>query len=216
MSVIKIVVVDDHPLFRFAIKEIFNQPNTNMVIQGEAGSGEQLFQLLACSTPDIILLDINLPDISGIEITKRLINKYPSLKILAISAENDAETVKAMLDAGAHGFISKKNTEKEELVNAIQSVMNGIEYFGSDISQIIYTIFVNKKKTTTVGNEFTGREKEIIVACGKGLLVKEISAQMGISINTVNTHKKSIFLKLGINNTMELVQYAMKNGIIRV
>jgi DNA-binding NarL/FixJ family response regulator len=213
---IKIIVVDDHPLFRKGIKSTFNEINHDIVVIGEAECGEELFKILSYSVPDLILLDINLPDISGVEIARRLNKEYPSIKILAVSAENTAETIKAMLDAGINGFISKRKSGTNELAEAIQSVMNGLEYFGRDISAIIYDVFISKKKTTTIPNEFTDREREIILACRDGLLSKEIAVRLGISINTVNTHKKNIFQKLGINNTMEMVQYALKNGIIRV
>ncbi|MCL2312116.1 MAG: response regulator transcription factor [Firmicutes bacterium] len=213
---INVIVVDDHPLFRQGIKFTFNNMDSGIIVIGEAECGEELFKLLVSSVPDLVLLDINLPDISGVEIARRLRKDYPEIKILAISAENTAETIKAMLDVGINGFISKRKSGTEELAEAIHSVMNGLEYFGRDISAIIFDIFVAKKKTTIATNEFTDREKEIIIACKEGLLCKEIASRLGISINTVNTHKKNIFQKLGINNTMEMVQYALKNGIIRM
>jgi DNA-binding NarL/FixJ family response regulator len=213
---IKIIVVDDHPLFRIGIKSIFKEGNNDIVVIGEAECGSELFKLLAYSVPDMILLDINLPDVSGVEIAYRLKKEYPAIKILAVSAENTAETVKAMLDAGINGFISKRKSGTAELAEAIHSVMNGLEYFGRDISAIMYDIFISKKKTTIIPSEFTDREREIMLACRDGLLSKEIAARLKISINTVNTHKKNILQKLGINNTMEMVQYALKNGIIRV
>jgi DNA-binding NarL/FixJ family response regulator len=212
----KIIVVDDHPLYRKGIKSTIHEGNTDIVVIGEAETGEELFKLLASSAPDLILLDINLPGISGVEIAFRLKKEYPAIKILAVSAENTAETVKAMVDAGIDGFISKRKSNMHDLTEAIHSIMSGLEYFGRDISAIIYDIFVNKKKTINPSNEFTDREKEIILASKEGLLIKEIADKLGISANTVNFHKKNIFLKLGINNTMEMVQYAMKNGIIRI
>ena len=213
---IKLFIVDDHPLFRLGIKAAFNAGSHDIYVVGEAGSGGELFRLLPSTNVDIILLDIHLPDISGIEIVYRLQKEYPSIKILAISAENTVETVKSLLEAGIDGFISKRQTGAGELTNAIQAIINGLEYFGRYISAIIYEIFVAKKKTTTVTDEFTGREKEIILACRDGLISKEIATRLGISTNTVNTHKKKIFQKLGINSTMEMVQYAIKKGIIRV
>ena len=213
---IKIIAVDDHPLFRKGIKAIINEINSELVVTGEADSGEELFNLLAGSIPDLILLDIILPGMNGVEIARRLKKDYPAVKILAISAEISEKTVKAMIDAEIDGFISKRKSGTNELIEAIDSVMNGLEYFDKDISSIIYDIFVSKKKTATVTNEFTEREKEIIIACRDGLLSKEIASRLGIATNTVNVHKKNIFRKLGINNTMEMVQYALKNGIIMI
>ena len=213
---IQVIVVDDHPLFRMGLKATFKDKYPDICVAGEAGCGEALFQLLETTTTDIVLLDINLPDISGVEITRRLRRDYPAFKILAISAENTAETVKSMLEAGIDGFISKRQSDANELAEAIRTVMSGLEYFGRDISAIIYDIFVSKKKTTIVKPEFTEREKEIILACRDGLLCKEIAARLGISTHTVNAHKNNIFNKLGINNTMEMVQYALKKGIIKI
>ena len=213
---IKIIIVDDHPLFRRGIKATFNEMNSDIVVTGEADCGEALFRMLTCFVPDLILLDIILPDMNGVDIALQLRKKYPAVKILAISAENSAETVKAMIDAGINGFINKRKGGTSELAEAIHSVMNGLEYFDKDIAAIIYDIFVAKKNTTIITNEFTEREKEIILACKDGLLSKEIAIRLQISINTVNTHKKNIFQKLGIHNTMEMVQYALKNGIIRI
>ena len=213
---IQVIIVDDHPLFRNGLKASLKDSYSDICVTGEADSGAALFRLPALSTADLVLLDINLPDISGVEIARRLRRDYPAIKILAISAENTAETVKSMLEAGIEGFISKRQGDVDELVEAIRTVMSGLEYFGRDISAIIYEVFVAKKKTTTVTPEFTEREKEIILACRDGLLSKEIADRLGISTHTVKAHKNNIFAKLGINNTMEMVQYALKKGIIRV
>jgi len=213
---IKVFVVDDHALFRMGIKSLLNEKNTGIIITEEADCGENFFRLLPSADTNLVLLDINLPDMSGVEIAIRLKKEYPALKILAVSSENDASIIKSLVDAGIDGFISKQNSGGNELIEAIHSVMNGLEYFGRDISAIIYDIFVSKKKVTSVSSEFSEREKEIILACKDGLLSKEVAAKLGISINTVNTHKKNIFLKLGINNTMEMVKYALEKGIIKI
>jgi DNA-binding NarL/FixJ family response regulator len=215
-KMIQVIVVDDHPLFRIGLKASFKDSYPDIRVTGEADCGEVLFRLLPTTTADIVLLDINLPDVNGVEIARRLRRDYPAVKILAISAENTAETVKSMLEAGIDGFISKRQGDVDELVEAIRTVTSGWEYFGRDISAIIYDVFVSKKKTTAVTHDFTEREKEIILACRDGLLCKEIAARLGISTHTVNTHKNNIFKKLGINNTMEMVQYALKKGIIKI
>ena len=214
---IQVIVVDDHRLFRMQTKTVFQYAYLDICICGDAGSAEAFFALPQLATADLVLLDVNLPGgIGGVEITRRLRRDYPGVKILAISAENTAETVKSMIEAGIDGFISKQNGDSDELAEAIRTVMSGLEYFGRDISAIIYDVFVSKKKTTSVIDEFTEREKEIILLCRDGLLCKEIAARLGISTTTVNTHKRNIFLKLGINNTIEMVQYALRKGIIRI
>ena len=216
MEKIKIIVVDDHNLFRIMLKSTFNADYPDICVAGEAGSGEELFRVLNSTSADLVLLDINLPDVWGTEVARRLHRDYPKIKILALSAENTSETIQAMIEAGIDGFVSKQRGDANELALAIRTVMSGLEYFGRDISAIIFDVFVAKKKTSVVSSDFTKREREIILLCRDGLMCKEIADRLGISIHTVNNHKKNIFLKLGINNTMEMVQYALKKGIIQM
>jgi len=213
---VRIVIVDDHMLFRSCLRTAFSSDSSNIEIAGETDRGETLFGVLATTQADLVLLDINLPDMSGVDVARRLRCNYPNMKILAVSAEIDPKTVEAMLDAGIDGFISKQKSDAQELAEAINAVMDGQEYFGKDISSLLYNVYVAKKKTVEITSEFTEREREIIYLCSEGLIYKEVADRLGISTHTVNTHKKNIFLKLGINNTMEMVRYAMKSGIIQM
>ena len=215
-DLINIIIVDDHRLFRMGLRYALKMTSPDIHVIAEAESGEALFTLHELASADLVLLDINLPGMGGAAITRRLRHDYPAVKILAISAENDSNTIQIMLDAGIDGFISKQRGDDEELADAIRAVVSGAEYFGRDIASIIYDVYVSRKKTSVITSDFTGREREIMLLCREGLLCKEIADRLGISMHTVNSHKKNIFLKLGINNTMEMVQYAMKNGIIRV
>ena len=211
---IHVIVVDDHRLFRMGLMSTIKNNHPDICFSGDADSGEALFSLPALAHTDLVLLDINLPGMGGAAVARRLRSDYPAVKILAISAESSAETIQTMLEAGIDGFISKQHGEPDELANAIRTVMSGLEYFGQDVSKMIIGIYVAKKKTAAVTPEFTEREREIITLCRDGLIGKEVAARLGISVTTVNTHKGRIFQKLGINNTMEMVQYAMKKGII--
>jgi len=212
----QIIVVDDHNLFRMMLKTIFEASHSDICIVGEAESGEELFRILPHTQADLVILDVNLPDIWGVEAARRLRSEYPTLKIIAVSGENTSETIRSMIDAGIDGFLSKQHSGIEELTEAIESVMNGVEYFGRDISAILFDVYVAKKKTAVVTSEFTEREREIILLCRDGLLCKEIANRLNISVYTVNSHKRNIFQKLGINNTVEMVQFALKKGIIRI
>ena len=213
---INVIVVDDHELFRLGIKAAIENRHPDLRIVGEAASGMELFTLLATITPDIVLLDIVLPDMNGIEIARRMKSERPEIKILAISAENTASVVQAMLDTGIEGFISKRHGGVDTFAEAIRSIVQGVDYYGKDISEIIYRIYVSKKKTAEVPNEFTEQEKRIIGLCKEGLPGKLIADRLEISLRTVNNHKNHIFRKLGITNTMEMVQYAVKRGIIQI
>jgi DNA-binding NarL/FixJ family response regulator len=213
---IKAFLVDDHELFRLGVRTAIEKQYTDILIVGEAATGAEFFALLKTTKADIVLLDIMLPDTTGIQIAKRLKTDYPEMKILAISAENTADVVKQMLEIGIDGFISKRTGGVAELAQAIRSIMTGFEFFGKDIAEIIHRIYLTKKNTVEITNEFTNKEKQIIELCHKGLQAKEIARQLDISPRTVEAHKTNIFLKLGINNTAEMLRYALKNGIIRV
>jgi len=215
-DLIDIIIVDDHRLFRMGLRNTIKLACSDIHVIAEADSGEALFALPELATAHLVLLDINLPGMGGAAIASRLRRVYPNLKILAISAENDNNTIQTMLDAGIDGFISKQRGDADELANAIRSVVRGEEYFGRDIASIIYDVYVAKKKTSVITSDFTGRERDIMLLCREGLMCKEIADRLGVSVNTINTHKRNIYQKLGINNTMEMVQYAMKKGIIRI
>jgi len=212
---IRIIIVDDHTLTRRGLCAAFKYETADICVVGEAGSGAELWNLLADTDADLVLLDVNLPDMHGGDIARRLRKDYPHLKILAISAEKTAETVEMMLEAGIDGFIGKEQGDTDEIAEAIRTVISGVEYYGRDIAAIMFGVYVSKKKTTEPTSEFTDREREIIILCRDGLMVKEIANRLNVSVNTIMTHKKRIFQKLGINNQMEMVQYALKRGIIQ-
>jgi len=212
---IKIIIVDDHQVFRMALRVALSDCS-DLDILGEADSGEALFALLETMPCDLVLLDINLPNMNGVEVARRLRREYPAVKILIISCENTSDIVHSLLDLGVEGFISKQAGSVSEIVQAVRSIIHGCEYYGSDISSLIYQIYVSKKKSAKVTPEFTPREKEIIELCRDGLIAKEIAQKLNICLNTVNNHKQNIFHKLNINNTMEMVQYALKHKIIRL
>ena len=214
LPLLKVIIVDDHKLFRTTFREsLSNYPD--ICVSGEAESGEVFFSLLTTTPCDLVLLDIGMPGMDGFEIARRLRLDYPAVKILAISAENTNETVRRLFETGIEGFISKQEGDVDEIVRAMRSIVDGYEYYGKDISTIIYQIYVSKKNTVETLPEFTAREKEIIELCRTGLIAKEIADRLNISVNTVHNHKNNIFHKFGINNMMEMVQYALKNNIIR-
>jgi len=213
---INAIIVDDHELFRLGVKTAIKENYTDINIVGEAATGTDFFSLLQTTNPDIVLLDIILPDILGIDIARKMKKDYPEIKILAISAENSEQIVNQMLEIGIHGFITKSMGGVTELVEAIRSIMMGFEFFGKDIAAIIHRIYVTKKNKIEVTNEFTKQEKKIIEMCHQGLQAKEIANLLDISPRTVETHKNNIFAKLGINNTAEMLRYALKNRIIKM
>ena len=218
MKQIKIILVDDHDVYRDGLRLNIEFRHPDIVIVGEAKFGADFFRLLETAegaSADIVLLDIGLTDMSGIDIAQRLRRERPAMKILVVSAENTASIVDEMLDIGIEGFVSKFHCTSGGIIEAIRTVAQGLDYFGEDISAIISQIYIAKKKTVQVSSEFSEQEQRIIECCHEGLPAKQIAVRLGITAKTVEWHKAKIFQKLGINSTKEMVQYALKNGIIK-
>jgi DNA-binding NarL/FixJ family response regulator len=203
-------------MFRENIRFAIETRHPDMCVVGEAETGAEFFALLANVAPDIVLLDIALPDMSGIDIARRLKRERPKIKILVFSAENTADTVQKLLEIGVEGFISKRRGSGDALSEAIRTVAMGEEYYGKDITEIMYRIYVAKKKTTEITSEFSEQERRIIELSRNGKQGKEIADILQISVKTVYNHKNNIYKKLGINNSLEMVKFAMEKGIIQM
>jgi len=213
MEQINLAIVDDHELFRYSLRMKLESRYPEIHIAGEAAKGTELFGLLETVAVDIVLLDVMMPGMNGIEVARRLKTQYPAVKILAISSDNSAQTIQEMLNIGIDGFISKNNCNGDILIEAIHTIMQGFEFFGQDISEIISRVYLAKKNTARITDEFTELEKCVIQYSIEGLTAKKIADRMFLSPRTVDWHKSNIFKKLGINSTLELVKFAVKNGI---
>jgi DNA-binding NarL/FixJ family response regulator len=213
---IHVILVDDHPMFRTGIRMYIESKCDDICVVGEAGSGEELFNLPEVATAQLTLLDIEMPGMNGIEAARKLKRFYPEMKILAVSALTTNAVVDAMIDVGINGFISKSRGSFESVIEAIRTVDSGYEYFGADISEIIFNIYIATKKTTAITSEFTTQERQIIELCGQGLSARKIAERLFITHRTVEHHKQNIFEKLDIHSTQELIRYAIKNGIIKI
>jgi len=215
MEKIKIILVDDHALFRDGIKSILDEEEDILVID-EAPDAKTLFEKLLFHQPDMVITDISLPDMSGIEITKKIVQLYPDIKVLMLSMHNNEEFITSSLKAGANGYLSK-DIQSAELMEAIHSVMNGKIYFNKEISQTILNNYrVGDATTTNSINNLTERELEVIKLVGEGFINKEIADKLNISIRTVDAHKNHMMQKLEIKSTVDLVKFAIKNKLIEL
>lgn len=206
-----IALLDDHQLVRIGVATTLR--NTKHTITISVATADELFDALHQGTPcDILLLDILLPGVNGIEVAKRMRNEYPKIKIIVLSVDSREYTLIQLLQIGIDGFVSKRGTQ-DEVVRAIDSVENGVPFYGRDIAILIRDISdakLNKQNTAAL----TKRELEIIQACCDGLLGKEIAEKLNISLRAVNSHKTNIFNKLGISSSVELVRFSIEHGII--
>jgi len=219
MEKIRIILVDDHQLVRDGIKALLTGiPEISII--GEAADANELFRELESLTPDLLIMDISLPGSSGIEITKKICSEYPGIHVLILSMYNSEEFIFNSLKAGARGYLPK-NTSREELLDAIYTIHRGEEFFGESISKIMLKSYVKRatddeQPEDKINAILTSREIEILKLYVEGLINKEISDKLDISIRTVETHKNHIMRKLGLKSTVELVKFAIRNKIAEI
>jgi two-component system response regulator NreC len=219
MEKIKIILVDDHQLVRDGIKALLTGiPDLEII--GEASGAGELFRELENLKPDLLIMDISLPEISGIEITKKIRSEYTGIKVLILSMYNSEEFILNSIKAGARGYLPKY-TSRDELLEAIYTINKGEEFFSESISKIMLKSYI-KRATNDDQTEdkthavLTSREIEILKLYVEGLINKEISDKLDISIRTVETHKNHIMRKLGLKSTVELVKFAIRNNIAEI
>jgi DNA-binding NarL/FixJ family response regulator len=216
---IKIILVDDHQLVRDGIKALLgSSPEIDII--GEAADANELFRELKNLKPDILIMDISLPEISGIEITKRICTDFPGIKVLILSMYNSEEFIFNSLKAGAKGYLPK-NTSRDELLDAINTIYRGEEFFGESISKVMLKSYIKRATNEDIPEDrsnaiLTSREIEILKLYVEGFINKEISDKLDISIRTVETHKNHIMRKLGLKSTVELVKFAIRNKIAEI
>ena len=219
MKKINIVLVDDHRLVRDGIKSLLLGINDIEVI-GEADDGTDLFDKLPSLKPDLLIMDISLPGLSGIEITKLICKDYPHIKVLILSMYNSEEFIFNAIKAGARGYLPK-NTSRNELLEAIYAIDSGEEFFSESVSKIMVKSYVKRatdedKPPEKPDEILTSRELEILKLYVEGNINKEISDKLEISIRTVETHKNHIMRKLGLKSTVEMVKFAIRNKIVEL
>lgn len=213
---IKILIVDDHMMFVDGIASIL-QAEADIQIIGKAANSHLAFQLLEKQSVDLVLLDVNLPDMNGINITKRLQKEYPTIKILVISMFNQESYITDILKHGALGYILK-NTDKEELLKAIRIVHSGQPYFSKQVRETIVQSMLKNQESLPSSKGFmpkiSRREKEVLVLIAEEYTTQEIGEKLFINNKTVESHRKSLLTKFNVRNSVGLIRVAMKKGLI--
>lgn len=207
----KIIIVDNHKMFRESLKFILSGAQIAEVI-AEAGNGKEFLDLLDTHTPDLVLMDISMPEMDGIETTVKAMEFYPDMKILALSAYGEEKYYYKMIDAGAKGFILK-DADISELTKAINTVIAGETWFSNEL---LRNVIKNIGKKRNINIELTEREYEILRHICKGFTNEQIANHIGLSKDTVRWHRNNIYSKTGASNSATLIIYALKNKIIEL
>jgi len=210
---IKLLLADDHQIFRESLASILT--GHEIEITGQAGNGLETIEKARLHNPDVILMDIGMKDMDGIEATRRLLKEFPTIRVVALSMHDQKNYVKEMLEAGASGYLLK-NCSHAQLVEAISIIFNGGKYLSPEITEIIVNDYVNHKNDNHGSADITDREKEVLKLYAEGKTARMIGEKLFISVKTVGTHKQNILKKLSLKTTADLMKYAIKHGIITI
>lgn len=214
MKKLKVLIVDDHSLFRAGISNLLKKEE-GVSIVGEATDGQEAVQLSKKLLPDVVLMDIHLPNLDGIKATQEITQTFPDIKILVLTSYEEKEYVVKMIRAGAKGYILK-DAPIEELLLAIKIIAKGSSYFSKEVSSTIFAMLDKAEPEVSVKQiarrlEITGRELEVLQYIAEEFTNKEIAAKLFISPRTVETHRRNLIQKLRVKNTAGLVKYYFRN-----
>src|SRR5215472_14252168 len=208
--VIKILLADDHALVRQGFKMILGAQQ-DMQIVGEAGNGREAVELAEKVQPDVVVMDVTMPELNGVEATRRLVSAAPRARVLALSMHKDAVYVREILRAGARGYLLKDSADAD-LLAAVRSVAKGEGYLSPGVADAVLTDY--RKHVTDPLDLLTSREREVLQLIAEGKTNKEIATSLSLSVYTVEAHRGRVMEKLNLHSTGELVRFALRNGLI--
>lgn len=214
MKKINILLVDDHALVREGIKNSL-QGQEHLDVIGEARDGKEALALLAQAKPDVVIMDINMPGMGGVDATRSIKSRYPEINILVLTMYNEEAQIRELLKSGALGYILK-STSMAELVEAIEVVSKGETYFAKEVSSKIMNQLVKGNNRSKLEVSLTNRETQILKMISEEYTNHEIAQKLFISSRTVDTHRRNLIQKLNAKNTAGLVRYAIKHKISKV
>jgi len=215
MQKIRVLVVDDHTIVREGICALLGLAG-DMEVVGEAANGREALDMVTKFMPDVVLMDIAMPIMGGLEATRRICKEFPGIKVLALTQYDDREYVFPAIEAGARGFVSKR-AASSELVSGIRSVHRGDSFLSPSVARLLvedYQQGASIRKSHDPYEELTDREREILKLLAEGYTTQEIADMLVISPKTVDAHKTSLMAKLDIHNRIDLVKYALRKGIV--
>ncbi len=212
---IRIVLADDHTIIRSGLRLLLEQ-QPDFKVAGEASDGREAVQLVSTLHPEVAVLDIGMPQLNGIEATRKIVAEAPETQVVILSMHSDEGYVLRALKAGARAYILK-NSAEADLIRAVRSVAEGKSFFSPVISKMLLEDYVRQVREKSVEDSYdllTPREREILQLLAEGRTNKEVASTLGLSLHTVETHRGNILQKLNLHGTPELILYAVRKGII--
>jgi DNA-binding NarL/FixJ family response regulator len=212
MTTIKLAITDDHKMVLKGIESMLENTSEIKVV-GTYENANETIKNIEKDNPDVLLLDINLPDINGIDLCKQLVKKYPNLKIIALTNFDDISFTKRMLKNGAQGYLLK-NTDKLEILEALKIVLSGELYIQKDIQRKLLNQTTKKTVDNRLKPNLTRRERDVLIAISEELTTQQISEKLFISPKTVETHRMNIMSKLGAKNSVGIIKIAIEKELL--
>ena len=203
----RVIIADDHSLFRQGLKLILMELNDIEVV-ADVPDGKELVEIAGILEPDLVIMDINMPFLNGIEASKILSRDHPEIKILVVSMYGDEQYYNSVIENGVKGFILK-DADNSELKTAVRDILNGKTYFSQEL-----LLRLIRSKQTPANIHLTSREQEILELICQGIGTAEISARLFLSDRTIDNHKANLFAKTGCKNSLSLVLFAIKNNLV--
>ncbi len=217
MSKIRLLLVDDHQIVRAGLRMLF-MAEDDMEIVGEANNAEEALQAVRELNPDVVLMDVAMPGVSGIEATRRIKEARPNVAVLALTMHEDEQYFFEMLNAGAVGYMPKR-AAPDDLVSAIRVVSQGNVFLYPSLAKLLVKDFLDRSESDAADQEaevLTSREREVLIQIAEGYTNREIAEMLVISPKTVDRHRENIMHKLNLHNRVGLVKYAIEKGFITV
>lgn len=208
----RILLVDDHRVVVEGLRTLLNDENDLNVV-GLAKDGRSAIAMVDQLSPDVVIMDVTMPGLNGIEATAQIVKDHPKTRVLALSTHTDGRHVRSMLEAGAHGYVTKEMAGPE-LLQAIREVSHGRKYLSSDVTESVVDGYVKKvAEDRSAMTTLSGREREVLQLLAEGLTSGEIADRLTISTNTVDTHRRNLMKKLDLHSVAELTKYAIREGL---
>ncbi len=209
---VKLIIVDDHQMFREGLVNLLSGSGKVEVL-AQAKNGKEAVEKALQLKPDVVLMDIGIPIMNGVEATKKILQENTAIKVLALSMHENKEYIKDILDAGASGYILK-NSPFDQLLSAILSVSEGNKYLSKKVTDIIIQDYLTMNKGRRALNQLSERELEVLKLYAEGKTSSEIAEQLFISVKTVGTHKQHLLKKLKLKTNADIIKFAIKEGLV--
>jgi DNA-binding NarL/FixJ family response regulator len=214
---VRVLIADDHKIMLAGLRSLLEK-QSDIEVVGEAENGRKAVQLAQEKKPDVVVMDVSMPDLNGIEATTQILENLPETRVIALSMHSDKRFVMGMLRAGAAGYLLK-DCASQELANAIAQVAGGKKYLSPEITGVVIDDFLRgsvQEEDETVASVLSAREREVLQLIAEGWSTKQIASHLYVSIKTIETHRRQIMKKLDLHTIADLTKYAIREGLTSV